>query len=311
MKKEPLVSVIMNCYNGEKYLREAIDTVIVQVYKNWEIIFWDNVSSDASAEIIKSYSDPRIKYYCAEENIPLGGARNKAIEKSNGELIAFLDVDDLWVPEKLALQVPLFEQNHKVGLVYSDSIWFNTENGKEKLSLKDNNKLRGNCFRELLTNYLMTQSSIIIKKEALLGQKEWFDERFHLLEEADLFRRISYYWELDFVDKPLAKWRIHNDSSTWTKFNKIHKEGEMMLLKFSNLFPNFDSNYVKEIRYYKSILKRKEAISLWQGNKNLLARRSLYGFILIDKKNTALFLLTFFPYKFYAKALSIFSLRLK
>ena len=311
MKKKPLVSVIMNCYNGEKYLREAIDSVIGQVYKNWEIIFWDNVSSDASAKIIKSYSDHRIKYYCAEENIPLGGARNMAIEKSNGELIAFLDVDDVWMPEKLMLQVPLFEKNQKVGLVYSDSIWFNSENGQERLSLKEKNKLRGNCFRELLTNYKMTQSSIIIKKEALHAQVEWFDERFHLLEEADLFRRIAYYWELDFVEKPLAKWRIHNDSSTWIKFNEIHKEGEMMLLKFSNLFPNFNKTYAKEIRYYKSILKRREAISLWHENKNLLARRSLSGFILINKKNTALFCLTFFPYKMYAKLLSVFSLRLK
>lgn len=311
MKKETLVSVIMNCYNGEKYLREAIDSVVDQTYQNWEIILWDNVSTDLSAEIVKSYDDSRIKYYCAEENIPLGGARNKAIEKSNGEFIAFLDVDDLWLPEKLALQVPLFEQNNKVGLVYSDSIWFNSKNGKERLSLKENNKLRGNCFRELLTNYLMTQSSIIIKKEALLEQVEWFDERFHLLEEADLFRRISYYWELDFVDKPLAKWRIHDDSSTWTKFNKIHKEGEMMLLKFSNIFPNFETEYAKEIRYYKAILKRREAISLWQENKNSLARRSLFGYILINKKNLVLFFLTFFPYKFYSKALAVFSLRLR
>jgi glycosyltransferase involved in cell wall biosynthesis len=301
----------MNCYNGEKHLSEAVNSVINQVYNNWEIIFWDNVSTDSSAEIIKSYDDPRIKYYCAEKNIPLGGARNKAIEKSMGKYIAFLDVDDLWLPEKLLLQIPLFEKNSKVGLVYSDAIWFNSENGKEKLSLKQNNKLRGNCFRELLTNYLMTQSSIVIKKEALISQAEWFDERFHLLEEADLFRRISYYWELDFIDKPLAKWRIHNESSTWTMYDKIQIEGEMMLSKFAKIFPDFDVLYAKEIRHYMSVMKRRQAISLWQRNNNLLARKALYGFTFTSKKNIALFILTFFPYKLYSRALNFFSLRLK
>ena len=300
----------MNCFNGEKHLREAIKSVINQTYQNWEIIFWDNVSVDRSSKIIKSYDDLRIKYFLAKKNIPLGGARNKAIQKCNGDFIAFLDVDDLWFPEKLSLQIPLFENNN-VGLVYSDAIWFNSENGKEKLSLKKNNKLRGKCFRQLLTNYLLTQSSVIIRKKSLIQQKEWFDESFHLLEEADLFRRISYYWELDYVDKPLAKWRIHNESSTWTKYDKIHKEGKMMLSKFSSIFPNFNINYAKEINQYISSMKRKEAISLWQQNKNSIARRRLFGYVFNSKKNLALFFLTFFPFKFYSKALKVFSLRIQ
>ena len=68
-RKNPLVSVIINCYNGEKYLREAIDSVIAQTYSNWEIIFWDNQSTDSSAEIVKSYNDDRIKYY--RDNTPI------------------------------------------------------------------------------------------------------------------------------------------------------------------------------------------------------------------------------------------------
>ena len=66
-KLYPLVSVVMNCYNGEKYLREAIDSVISQTYPNWELIFWDNLSVDGSSGIVKSYSDVRIKYYKASE----------------------------------------------------------------------------------------------------------------------------------------------------------------------------------------------------------------------------------------------------
>jgi glycosyltransferase involved in cell wall biosynthesis len=117
MKKEPLVSVIMNCYNGEKYLSEAIDSIYSQSYKNWEIIFWDNVSTDRSAEIAKSY-DGRLKYFCGTENVKLGAARNNACELATGKYIAFLDCDDFWFENKLEDQVLQMEKNPEVGLVF-------------------------------------------------------------------------------------------------------------------------------------------------------------------------------------------------
>ena len=98
--ENPLVSVIMNCHNGERFLREAIDSVYAQTYSNWEIIFWDNVSTDDSSSIAQSY-DNRLRYYLSEGFTSLGMARELAVQKSNGEYVAFLDCDDLWLPEKL------------------------------------------------------------------------------------------------------------------------------------------------------------------------------------------------------------------
>ena len=89
---EPLVSILMNCFNGEKYLKQAIDSVLAQTYRNWEIIFWDNQSTDGSAEIFTSYRDSRLKYFYAPEHTRLYEARNCALEKAEGELIAFLDL---------------------------------------------------------------------------------------------------------------------------------------------------------------------------------------------------------------------------
>ena len=77
MNNTPLVSILMNCYNGEKYLKEAIDSIYNQTYDNWEIIFWDNASTDETANIVKSY-DHKIKYYLAAKTSPLGEARNFA-----------------------------------------------------------------------------------------------------------------------------------------------------------------------------------------------------------------------------------------
>ena len=89
-KDQPLVSVVMNCYNGEKYLKEAIESVYAQTYRNWEIIFWDNASTDNSKRIAKSF-DSKLHYFLGERTITLGAARNKALSKCNGDYIAFLE----------------------------------------------------------------------------------------------------------------------------------------------------------------------------------------------------------------------------
>ena len=102
--KLPLVSVVINCYNGEKYLNEAINSIYSQTYTNWEIIFWDNVSTDNSAAIAKFY-DHKLKYYCSDIYTPLSQARFQAVKKANGEYLAFLDCDDIWNADKLEKQV--------------------------------------------------------------------------------------------------------------------------------------------------------------------------------------------------------------
>ena len=89
MKNYPLVSVIMNCYNGETYLKEAIESILSQSYKNWEIIFWDNLSTDDSKKIISKFNDKRIKYFCSKKFLNLYHARNLAVNKASGEYLCF------------------------------------------------------------------------------------------------------------------------------------------------------------------------------------------------------------------------------
>ena len=97
-KKKKLISIIINCYNGEKYLTQTIKSVLRQTYRNWEIIFFDNNSKDNSVKIIKKFKDKRIKFYTSKNKfvLPLYRARNLAITKAKGEFITFLDVDDTW-----------------------------------------------------------------------------------------------------------------------------------------------------------------------------------------------------------------------
>ena len=119
----PKVSVLMNCLNGGRYLREAFDSVFAQTYKDWEIIFWDNASTDNSVEIARSYGD-RVRVFNSVSTQVLGRARNFAVNQARGKYIAFLDCDDIWLPQKLEKQMALFENDPELGLVFSDVFSF-------------------------------------------------------------------------------------------------------------------------------------------------------------------------------------------
>ena len=165
----------MNCYNGEKYLHEAIDSVYAQTYDNWEIIFWDNCSTDSSAKIAKSY-DSKLKYYCGDDKIPLGAARNLAIEKTNGDLIAFLDVDDVWYPKKLSKQVSEF-MNKDIVLNFTNAQYIYDDGSKYNL-YRSTKVFEADLFPRLLESNIICLASVMIQKRAMFRLDQLFDEEF-------------------------------------------------------------------------------------------------------------------------------------
>ena len=118
--KSPLVSIIMNCHNGEKYLNTSIKSILSQSYNNWELIFWDNNSQDNSKKILLKYKDKRIKYFKSKKLLKLYHARNLAVNKARGKYISFLDVDDYWSKNKLKKQVSFFSKNLNYKILYSN-----------------------------------------------------------------------------------------------------------------------------------------------------------------------------------------------
>ena len=107
----------MNCRNGEKYLNKSISSVVFQTYNKWELIFFDNQSSDNSKIILKKFRDKRIKYFKSNKLLSLYDARNKAISKCKGKYVTFIDTDDWWARSKLMKQVK-FLLNHKMLTVF-------------------------------------------------------------------------------------------------------------------------------------------------------------------------------------------------
>ena len=120
IKKTALVSVIMNCHNGEKYLSKSLKSLLGQSYKNWELIFYDNISKDKSLSILNQYKDNRVKIFKTNKLINLYHARNLAITKTKGKYISFLDVDDFWDKNKLKYQIEFLERNKEYSFLYSN-----------------------------------------------------------------------------------------------------------------------------------------------------------------------------------------------
>ena len=220
---QPLVSVIMNCFNGEKYLRDAIDSVISQTYKNWEIIFWDNQSNDKSAKIFKDYKDDRLKYYLAASHIEiLYKARNYALKKANGEFIAFLDVDDWWLPEKLEKQIPLFD-DPEVGLVYGN-VWLFFEKKNKKKIYKKGNLPTGKILNELLNDYVIGSPTYVIRKKSLESLKYYFNDNFNIIGDFDINIRLSANWKVQCVQSAVALVTRHDKNlSLLNREQEIHE----------------------------------------------------------------------------------------
>jgi len=247
---QPLVSIIINCYNGESFLDECIKSVINQSYKNWEIVFWDNRSQDKSAEIFKSYDDKRLKYFSAKEHTSLYKARNLAIEKSSGELVAFIDTDDLWEKNKLELQVQLFN-DPKISLVYSN-LWIikkKIENKKIFIKVKSPS---GFINEKLSNEYNVGIITVIFRKNILKDLTIIFDERFSVIGDFDFFLKLSKKHYFHYIHTPLAYYRIHDKN-----FSSTYKGKEM---EEFNMWANENKNNIS----FKNINKMRKKISLRQ-----------------------------------------------
>ena len=204
----------MNCFNGEEFLSEAIESVLGQTYQNWEIVFWDNVSTDSSGIIFKQFADPRFRYYLAEKHTPLYEARNRAIEKASGELIAFLDVDDIWVKSKLALQIPLFK-NQSVGFSCGKYILINQRKSKNLLTdvFAEEDLPAGFVTNDLLSAYFIHMSTLMVRRSLLDKIPGPCDPRFNIIGDLDLTINLSLISEFSPVQQSLAYYRWHDTNT--------------------------------------------------------------------------------------------------
>ena len=208
---KPLVSVILPTYNRARLVSRSINSVLNQTYNNYELIIIDDGSTDNTKQIINSFNDNRIVYLKHNHNKHASAARNTGIAKSKGELIAFLDDDDQWLPKKLEKQIALIQKlPPKVGLIYCWMDYYNNE----KLIHKHRPKLQGSVFPMVLDQQRIGGCpTLLIRKEILINMGG-FDITIRRGNDGDLIRRICKKYDVDFVPEVLVKVNVGHGYSS-------------------------------------------------------------------------------------------------
>lgn len=243
-----LVSVVIPTHNRSELIKNAVNSVLNQTYKNIELIIVDDASTDKTEEIVKSLDQSKIKYIKNEEAKGGNYARNLGISSSKGKYVAFLDDDDEWMPEKVADQVALFEEDQSIGLVYTGAeIIYTSKNYKYIRQPKH----RGDLSKEILMrNYIGTTSSVMVKR-SLLEEVGGFDNDMPALQDYDLWIRIAQVAQIGYINKPLIKYYNYTNINQITdNVHKIEKAINKIDNKYKNLIATLDKK-AQEERYYQ------------------------------------------------------------
>lgn len=285
--KKNLVSIILNCYNGEIFLEQALESIIKQKYKNWELIFWDNQSTDKSSQILKDFAKKyykhKIRYFKSKEHHNLYKSRNLAIKKAKGEFIAFIDADDVWEKDKLTNQIKLFKEKN-VCVVYGN-LWIKKEKFN-KIRKFINYKLpEGYIFSNLIKNYYIGIITSVIRKKFLNESKITFNEKYNIIGDYDLFLRLSKKYKFKVIQEPVATYRLHDLNLTNNNYNEISElkdwlKNNIKYLKF------FEVNQIKkkikqiEFLYYKKKKSFLDLLVFFLKSKSLYSIKNMIILIL-------------------------------
>ncbi len=195
----PTVSVIIPTFNRDWSLRDAIDSVLAQTYTDFELIVVDDGSTDRTHDILEAYGDRLRRIHQANRGV--SAARNSGIGVSTGRLVAFLDSDDIWLPEKLAVQVAFFEDDRSALICQTEEIWI--RNGMRVNPRKRHRKPSGLIFESSLALCLVSPSAVMVRRE-LFGEVGLFDEELPACEDYDLWLRVSCRIPIHLIDKHLT-----------------------------------------------------------------------------------------------------------
>jgi glycosyltransferase involved in cell wall biosynthesis len=196
--KKPAVSVIIPTYNRGWIIREAVDSVLAQDFDDFELIVVDDGSTDNTREILEAYDEAVI--VLSLNNRGVSAARNRGVAKACAPLIAFLDSDDLWKPQKLSRQVEFFNANPEVLICQTEEIWI--RNGVRVNPRRRHHKLSGMIFEASLALCLVSPSAVMVRKK-LFDMVGLFDERLPACEDYDLWLRVSCRYPVHLLDDPL------------------------------------------------------------------------------------------------------------
>jgi len=241
-----VISVIIPTYNCDKYICEALDSVLHQTYSDYEIIVIDDGSTDTTREIIENKFQT-VRYYYVENN-GVAAARNLGILMAQGELIAFLDADDKWLPEKLEKQVALFEANKNVSMVFTENYFFNEQGISEFSANKKIRLMHGNIVRNIFLNSYVVTSTVMVRR-SVFDHVGMFEEELSVAEDDNMWMRIGFKYGIALLDEKLVMYRMTAGSLS-SDFNALiiggNKQIEILQIRYSELYDSLGSFTIRK-----------------------------------------------------------------
>jgi len=238
MNSQPKVTVIIPCYNRERYIAQTVESVLSQTYPNIELVVVDDGCTDNSMQILEQYKD-RIRSLEHPGRINKGqsAALNLGIQASHSDYVAFLDSDDLFAPEKIEKQVNFLEANPGVGLVYSNGHTIDNKGniiyriyGKDHFEKSDPNRVLLDC-------YFLLPNNALVRRD-VLSRAGFFNEGFRSAQDHDLAIRIAEIARIAYIDEPLFFYRRHKDSIS-SRNAKLRWKNGFRILKYARLRYNY------------------------------------------------------------------------
>lgn len=227
------ISVVIPTYNRAELLKNSINSVLSQTYRDFEILVIDDCSSDHTPGVLEVIRDERLRVIRNGSNKGIAAVRNIGVTSARGEYIAFLDDDDEWLPGKLEKQLDVLEGGSaNLGCVYTGVLVINSD-GDQVLQTSIP-RYRNNILKELLFQNFITTSTVVVKK-ACFEKVGLFDEDIPYGEDYDMWIRIAKEFEFDFVKEPLTKYRVHQTAIT-KNYATVINGVERVLLKHRKLF---------------------------------------------------------------------------
>lgn len=206
------VSVIITSYNYARFIRETIQSVLDQTYRDFEVIVVDDGSTDETASILDSFGHNITCIYQANQG--KSAALNRGLAASRGRYVAFLDSDDCWMPDALEARVVAFEANPAVGVVYGRARVVDETGRVLPYAIGAPQRYAGDTFRSLLYGVFIPFLTFMVRRECFERVGMYFDPSFGATNDWELYLRLSRVCRFHFLDRPLAHYRVHG--SNWS-----------------------------------------------------------------------------------------------
>jgi len=250
----PKVSVILPCYNGSRWISQSIESVLAQTCKDFELIIVDDGSTDNSREIISSYLYDERVHYIYQENRGFSGALNRGIRESRGAFIGFIGQDDLYMPNKLQVQVKYFNEHKDADLIHSNYCF--VDSSGRIIRVRDI-KIPRFSSKEKLIEYLFINNFIgfetALVKRRCFDKVGLFDERMVGFSDHDMWLRIAGEFNIAYIDLILVKKREHELQFSKTAVEKCLRDEFLMTSKAIKQYPFLEKAVRKKLAglYYK------------------------------------------------------------